>query len=273
MICFVYGFPSIVSALQFEWAWQNPCKTLKIQENEKTQMDIDQNLVKSYFYKQGSRISIKKRLFVLYSMLTMNAWKKWPLKIKIFDQRAWKEWETLNQTMNMKILPCVTVEYHESSENIKDIKKVNINHSTNNIENDDALNTDEIDDYAYHILGKIDIHQDEMTQTALRILEKIRKNNNICMICQNECDTPELDSDNAALIYSQLIICPTENCLHVFHLLCLAKWIQSPETENDLLIDCYNCPSCKNMIIWGDCIRIQYCILRKTNANLEEIEI
>ncbi|EMR10235.1 hypothetical protein PNEG_01506 [Pneumocystis murina B123] len=276
IICLVYGFPSVVSALQFEWAWQNPYKTIKIQKEEKNrlQTDLNHNCDEEVkFPKQGSYVSIKRRLFILYNMLTMNAWKRWPLKIRIFDERAKKLWETLDDTINTKIMPCMTLEYDIILDSTKRKKKININNSSN-IENNDLLNPEEMGNKGYHALKKINIIIDEMSQIAFRIFEKIKeKNNNICIICRNICEFPELDSDDAALIYSQLIICPIEDCLHVFHLLCLAKSIQTSETENDVLISRYNCPSCQKSIIWGDCIRLQYCILRKINANLEEIEI
>ncbi|KAG5440811.1 hypothetical protein PCK2_000110 [Pneumocystis canis] len=268
MVCLVYGFPSVVSALQFEWAWQNPYITLKIQEKERIQLHQQTNphdSTKPISRKQGMRVSLKMRIHVLYNMLTMNAWKHWPLKIKIFDQHTWKLWETLHHSIDIKISPIT---------NTKKNKNLNTKHFINNIENNHLLDSKKILDQKYSVLEKIDLNQDEISQIAFRILKKIKeKNTNICMICQAPCNLPELDSHDAILDYSQLIICPTEDCLSIFHLLCLAQWNQSPETENDILIDSYKCLSCEKKIIWGDCIRLQYCILRKTNFNLEEIEV
>ncbi|KTW29774.1 hypothetical protein T552_00981 [Pneumocystis carinii B80] len=272
IICLIYGFPSVVSALQFEWAWQNPYKTVKIEKEEKKRLQMESNQENEEevkYPKQGSYISVKRRLFILYNMLTMNAWRRWPLKIRIFDEKAKKVWETLNNTIDRKIMSCMTLEYDIV---IYGKKEVYLNNS-NNIKNNELLNEEQVENKGYHALKKIDIYEDEMSQIAFKIFEKIKeKNNNICIICKNICEFPELDSNDAALIYSQLIICPIEDCLHVFHLLCLAKSIQTSETENDVLISRYNCPSCQKSIIWGDCIRLQYCILRKTNANLKEIK-
>lgn len=220
---------------------------------------------KDSYRKKGTRVSAKRKIYFLYNMLTMNSWKNWPLKIKIFDQHAWKWWEKLHQTMEIKIPPWMSLERDILSKTTNITK----NQNKNDIESDCL--SDSVDDKRYCMLKKIDINSDEMSQTAFRILEKIKnKNENLCMICQNTYDLPELDSENATIAYSQLIICPMENCLHAFHLLCLARWKQSPETENDVLINYYNCPSCEKVIIWGDCIRLQCCILRKINANLED---
>ncbi|KAG5438789.1 hypothetical protein PCANB_002509 [Pneumocystis canis] len=259
MVCLVYGFPSVVSGLQFEWAWQNPHMTLKMQENERirlhtyTNKHSNNDLIKNISRKQGLRVSLKMRIRVLYNMLTMNAWKNWPLKIKIFDQYTWKLWETLHNSVDIKIFPWLVPEFDISKENNLDSKK--------------------IQDQRYSFLEKIDLNQDEMSQAAFRILKKIKeKNTNLCMICRNPCNPPELNSNNAASEYSRLIICPTEDCLSIFHLLCLARWKQSSEIGNNILINSYKCLSCKKNIIWGDCIRLQYCILRKMNLNLEDIE-
>lgn len=99
--------------MQFEWAWQNPYKTIRIQKDEKNRLQMDSgcNSDQAKFPAQGSRVSLKRRLFILYSMLTMNAWRRWPLKIRIFDQRAKKLWETLGSTIDTGIMPCITLEY------------------------------------------------------------------------------------------------------------------------------------------------------------------
>ncbi|KAG5518689.1 hypothetical protein PMAC_002658 [Pneumocystis sp. 'macacae'] len=276
IVCFVYGFPSVVSALQFEWAWQNPNIIFKAQKNEKAYCDnqTENNTVQHVVpRKQGVCTSLKTRIYVLYNMLIMNIWKNWPLKIKIFDQHVWKLWEELHSSATVKIPPLIKPEcdIFFSSKSIKKNANFKIDNSTN-IEKRKLLYPGEIGDKRYSVLREIDLDQNKMSQIAFEILERIKKRNlNLCIICKNVCDLPELDSDDAALKYSQLIICPTENCLGIFHLLCLAKWRLGFETENNILIDSYECVSCKKSIIWGDCIRLQYCILRRTNTNSENI--
>ncbi|CCJ31003.1 unnamed protein product [Pneumocystis jirovecii] len=264
IVCFVYGFPSIVSALQFEWAWQNPNIIFKAQKNEKNQHDnqIINNTTQHVFpRRQGVRTSLKTRVYVLYSMLIMNIWKNWPLKIKIFDQRVWKLWEEFHSSTSVKISPWMKPECDIFFNDRENIKK-NTNLKTNDpisIERKRILYPGEIGDKRYSVLREIDISQNKMSQIAFEILRKIKeKNINLCMVCKGACDLPELDSEDAALKYSQLIICPTQNCL-------------SSETENNILIDSYVCFSCKKSIIWGDCIRLQYCILRKTNTYSENV--
>ncbi|KAG4305606.1 hypothetical protein PORY_001162 [Pneumocystis oryctolagi] len=279
IVCFVYGFPSVVSALQFEWAWQNPNITHKVQENERTQFNAHKNdntTKNTQSRKHGVRTSLTMRVRVLYNMLTMNAWKNWPLKVKIFDQRVWKLWETLHCSVDIKIPQWIIVELDillDSRKNTKQNTNLNANISVNTAEKGSVSNCGKVEDKRYSALKKIDLNQDEMSKTAFEILEKIKKNDaNLCIFCKNSCDLPELNSENAALKYSQLIICPTKNCLHVFHLLCLARWKLDSETENSVLINSYKCLFCKKDIIWGDCIRLQYCILRKINTNIDDTE-
>ncbi|EGF81182.1 hypothetical protein BATDEDRAFT_87437 [Batrachochytrium dendrobatidis JAM81] len=68
MVAIVYGFPSDVTALQFEWAWQNPHKS--------------RHFKKDQFSETRSNMVVKGKLKVLSKMLHLEYWARWPLKIQ-----------------------------------------------------------------------------------------------------------------------------------------------------------------------------------------------
>src|SRR6266542_1710370 len=70
MILFVYGFPNHVSALQFEWSWQNPSKTRRLHLTS----DDD-------FHENDEKLSSSFR--ALSKMLQDQFWSRWPLHLHI----------------------------------------------------------------------------------------------------------------------------------------------------------------------------------------------
>ncbi|GLJ32660.1 hypothetical protein SUGI_0657120 [Cryptomeria japonica] len=99
MILFVYGFPSEVSALQFEWAWQHPTRSVVLK-----------NAAASIKPSQGIRRKIK----LLYTMLTLKKWNSLNLTVNFFTtkhNKHTKDCPPLPPQMEVRIssvdeLPC-----------------------------------------------------------------------------------------------------------------------------------------------------------------------
>lgn len=111
MICFVSGFPTKVSALQFEWAWQHPKR--------------------SRFLKQvySSKCSIPSgatgRIQVLAHMLNSLPWKKWPLHLNFTSEKSRKL---------MQSIQCVDLPEHMSL-NVVDLEEFMKNTQEESTEN------------------------------------------------------------------------------------------------------------------------------------------
>lgn len=74
MVATVYGFTTKVSALQFEWAWQNPKKSLKTRDKIIGTAGI------------GSGALLNDKLKILWEMCCLPPWSNQPLIVNIFPQ-------------------------------------------------------------------------------------------------------------------------------------------------------------------------------------------
>ena len=74
MVATVYGFTSKVSALQFEWAWQNPHKAIKVRDVISNKQGI------------GKGVLLRDKLRILWEMCCLPPWSNQPLTINIFPQ-------------------------------------------------------------------------------------------------------------------------------------------------------------------------------------------
>uniref|UniRef100_A0A6P3ZM10 structure-specific endonuclease subunit SLX1 homolog isoform X1 n=1 Tax=Ziziphus jujuba TaxID=326968 RepID=A0A6P3ZM10_ZIZJJ len=72
MVLCIYGFPTNVSALQFEWAWQHPTESLAVRSAAAS-------------FKSLSGIANKIKL--AYTMLTLPSWQSMDLTINFFSTK------------------------------------------------------------------------------------------------------------------------------------------------------------------------------------------
>lgn len=90
MVMIVYGFPSKVAALQFEWAWQHPWKTRHL----KTPPGDGGSRRGRALFDNGRGLStLKARVNVVRTMIACHPYSNWPLHVKLFNLEAVKAWE------------------------------------------------------------------------------------------------------------------------------------------------------------------------------------
>ncbi|CAB76036.1 structure-specific endonuclease catalytic subunit Slx1 [Schizosaccharomyces pombe] len=81
--CLVYGFPNKVSALKFEWNWQN----LGISRYTK---DCD--------FRSKKQKTIMYCLKGLKHLVDSDTWRRWPLNITFLNKTAFSKWNQLGKT-------------------------------------------------------------------------------------------------------------------------------------------------------------------------------
>ncbi|XP_022729929.1 uncharacterized protein LOC111284996 isoform X2 [Durio zibethinus] len=122
MVVCIYGFPTNVSALQFEWAWQHPQESLAVRQAAGT-------------FKSFSGVANKIKL--AYTMLTLPAWQSLNITVNYFSTK-YREHSaccpSLPEQMKFRIcsmdeLPCYTeqdeFEYKDDCDNLDEFDEVN----------------------------------------------------------------------------------------------------------------------------------------------------
>ena len=78
MVMVVHGFPTKISALQFEWHWQHPRHSRII-----TGKDFSRGLT-----------GFEASACLSFAMLHLEPWKRYPLKVMITDNEVWKWYQS-----------------------------------------------------------------------------------------------------------------------------------------------------------------------------------
>lgn len=101
MILCIYGFPTNVTALQFEWAWQHPRESLAVREAAASLKSVS---------------GIVGKIKLVYMMLTLPPWERLKLTVNFFSTKYMKDaygCKSLPKQMKVQFgsmdeLPCYT---------------------------------------------------------------------------------------------------------------------------------------------------------------------
>ncbi|KAJ6593654.1 hypothetical protein B0H19DRAFT_1091410 [Mycena capillaripes] len=91
----VYGFPSKLAALQFEWAWQHAHISRHLRDADGKAM-----------LRKANTVSTNIRTVRL--MLSTHPWSTWPLHVKLFTEAAVKGWKSANSDPRTPLPPGFT---------------------------------------------------------------------------------------------------------------------------------------------------------------------
>ncbi|KAL6979014.1 hypothetical protein U1Q18_020679 [Sarracenia purpurea var. burkii] len=114
MVMCIYGFPTNVSALQFEWAWQHPTESLAAREAAATFKSLN---------------GLANKIKLGFTMLTLPAWQNLHLTVNFFSTKYTKHSagcpslpdKTRVQVGSMDELPCYTGNIHNMLEDANEM--------------------------------------------------------------------------------------------------------------------------------------------------------
>lgn len=243
MNCIVTGFPSKIAALQFEWAWQNTHLTRRIPAAERITNVPSPRKTRSGKNKiPRPKTSLEDKLQNLHLLLRVPSFARWPLHVRFFCQKLWKEWQ---QAIEKLTIPGAI---RPSIEIVLDLKQVQIAAEPNR----GTLSTYERGKRRKDAVGKggldgVDIGYGGLISHLQKSMSLLKSDQVVeCAVCALGVNSP---GDMA-------VTCTHETCMAVCHLTCLSKKFLSDEgVDGALLPTAGHCPKCKMIIRWGDLVQ------------------
>ncbi|KAM0787894.1 hypothetical protein ACM66B_003944 [Microbotryomycetes sp. NB124-2] len=265
----VYGFPSKLQALQFEWAWQNPHASRHLhakQSDQARDLADDDDTGKcatskpvAQFPKTSMSNRPQAKVQVLQYMLTVPPWRAFKLQVLLFSQdaqtwwdnaRAWgptvrtdaalRKWlkEQTNATEDPwgedgRFLDGVRVELRPQGVDGGRLRRHGVD--------EDDLSKITVDDDAF-----FDAHWSKWQSVTLA------KDVIQCEICSEPVDRHN---------HLSFVLCTSpgrHECHATFHLPCLARRLIEQQPGSDLLPRRGTCPSCSTELHWQDLVRGAY---------------
>ncbi|KAJ7251825.1 hypothetical protein B0H12DRAFT_1119005 [Mycena haematopus] len=212
----VYGFPSKLAALQFEWAWQHAHLSRHLRDAEGKAM-----------LRRANTVSSNIRYIIVRLMLSTHPWSTWPLHVKLFTDTAVKGWKAANDKISVPLPLGFTC----------------------------AVELEGVDGKSGQIgsgrHGPLRVDDAEFTSPHLAKNTALMASNRrlTCSICNEDILNYRTD-------HLRTTLCPKTGCTAVSHMSCLSEdFLSSQTADTGMIPRGGRCKSCCTYILWGDIIR------------------
>lgn len=220
MVMVVYGFPSKTAALRFEWGWTYPQKSRRIKE-ALSHRDLT---------KLGSPHMLKARLRLMFELLHVTPWNRFPLVIHWLTQEYHQLLDGCPpppRHMKVNIGSLAQIEpLYKSNTNAQDSDSESLG-SDSDGSGDEASSPDSSD-------GEAERRPTTATTTSTTQREAL------CCLCRTVMKEDELK-----------LRCLKRSCKQKGHMLCWAQRFLRDQPDV-LLPTTGTCPSCQTALSWPE---------------------
>ena len=260
LVLVISNFPNKIVALKFEWAWQNPFKSI-FTRDEVDNIEIPKKVNKKKYYN-----SLDFKLQVLNILINSKLFEKIYLKIYIFDE--------VSELIKIKDKHLIEKVNEESFKEIIEKEKQNFNLNNNNNNNDETLEN-EINDKCL-ICGELLKNNNLIEKNNNEILKENENNNNNfisfsqpiinnsflennslsqqpSLLLKNTKSKKIIEEDNLLLTNKFIVKCPF--CFNNYHMFCIAESALNIEKNLGLIPKNAICPLCERETKWSDWIK------------------
>ncbi|KAK1779055.1 hypothetical protein QBC45DRAFT_412597 [Copromyces sp. CBS 386.78] len=249
MVCLVSGFPSMIAALKFEWALNNPHKSLLIPADKRAEAVKGLGRRKTGHLKRP-RKSLVGVMEALRMLLGVKSFGRWGLRVHFFEEEVWRVWERGGKKDDGKLEVEVVTDFGGPRAS-QGVGVDGVGGEADGDDDDD--DDDDAQDEKKHGIYALPLDYmpiKEYVAKGQEILEFERQGN--CVVCKEAME-------GGRGLYA---ICPNTGCEAVGHLDCWSRCLLKQEAKregsgggDEILPVKGECPKCQSQVLWRDMMK------------------